>query len=65
MVKAMSRQVNGAKCPKCGLEIEKPQREWDMNPKTPNTQALHVKHYHCPSCGKTFRIGEKIPRPTA
>jgi hypothetical protein len=24
---------------------------------------VHLKHYRCPSCGKTFRIGEKIERP--
>jgi uncharacterized protein with PIN domain len=49
-----------AKCPKCGLEIEKPNSEWNMTPTAPYKRAIHIKHYCCPACKKVFRIGEKI-----
>ncbi|HJX23574.1 MAG TPA: hypothetical protein VJ574_04085 [Candidatus Bathyarchaeia archaeon] len=34
------------KCPKCGTEVAKPKKEWDMG-------KLHIKLYE--HCGKTFR----------
>ncbi|MDH5770144.1 MAG: chorismate-binding protein [Candidatus Bathyarchaeota archaeon] len=38
-----------AKCPKCGAEVTKPLKEWDLSPK------LHVILYECAHCGKKFR----------
>lgn len=49
-----------AKCPKCGLEIERPNKEWNMRPGIMRGQALHVKQYRCPKCDKSFRIADKI-----
>jgi rubrerythrin len=47
--------------PGCGAEIEKPTKEWDMQPKSGRGPALHVKHYKCPVCGHTFRMADKLP----
>jgi len=41
------KEMKMAKCPKCGKDVEKPLKEWDVNPR------LHVKLYEC--CGKKFR----------
>ena len=48
-----------ADCPHCGSLVEKPTKEWDMK-NNPHGPPLHLKHYVCPSCGKTFRKAEKI-----
>jgi len=36
-----------AKCPKCGAEVTRPLKEWDLSKK------VHVKLYQ--HCGKKFR----------
>jgi hypothetical protein len=35
-------------------------KEWNMQPHDGRGPALHVKHYACPQCGKTFRIADKL-----
>jgi len=50
-----------AKCPKCGTEIEKPNKEWILQPQSgPQSVscAIKIKHYVCSQCKKSFRIGE-------
>ena len=42
-----------AKCPKCGINVEKPEKTWTMAPK--KRKPLTVGLYKCPSCGKSFR----------
>jgi DNA-directed RNA polymerase subunit RPC12/RpoP len=49
-----------AKCVRCGIEIESPTKMWNMKPKDGRGPALHIKHYRCPQCGKSFRIADKI-----
>jgi DNA-directed RNA polymerase subunit RPC12/RpoP len=48
------------KCARCGIDIEQPMKEWNMQPKDGRGPALHVKHYACPQCGKTFRVADKL-----
>jgi hypothetical protein len=52
------------KNPDCGIEIERPMKEWDMPPPRNGrnqNHKLHISHYACPKCGKTFRIAGKVP----
>ena len=51
---------NLTKCARCGLDIERPMKEWNMQPKDGRGPALHVKHYSCPQCGKKFRVADKL-----
>jgi hypothetical protein len=39
--------LNKMKCPKCGMEVAKPIKEWNLSPK------VRVKLYQ--HCGKKFR----------
>ena len=48
------------KCARCGIDIQKPMKEWNMQPRDGRGPALHVKHYACPQCGKKFRIADKL-----
>jgi uncharacterized protein with PIN domain len=48
------------KCPRCGTEIERPMKEWNMIPHSESKPKIHVKHYRCPQCNKTFRLADKI-----
>ncbi len=48
------------KCARCGLDIERPMKEWNMQPRDGRGPALHVKHYACPQCGKKFRVADKL-----
>jgi len=49
-----------AKCPKCGVDVETPLKEWKMkgrkegHPDEHNT--ITVQQFRCP-CGKSFRKG--------
>ncbi len=45
-----------AKCPKCGNEVEKPEKTWTMAPK--GRKPLNVGLYKC-TCGKSFRASVK------
>lgn len=57
----VSRWVNKmTKCARCGLDIERPMKEWNMQPRNGRGPALHVKHYACPQCGKKFRVADKL-----
>jgi len=57
----ISNLVNSmAKCARCGLDIERPMKEWNMQPRDGRGPALHVKHYACPQCGKKFRVADKL-----
>jgi len=51
---------NVTKCARCGLDIERPMKEWNMQPRDGRGPALHVKHYACPQCGKKFRVADKL-----
>ena len=48
------------KCSRCGIDIERPMKEWNMQPRDGRGPALHVKHYACPQCGKKFRVADKL-----
>ena len=48
------------KCARCGIDIDQPMKEWNMQPRDGRGPALHVKHYACPQCGKTFRVADKL-----
>lgn len=48
------------RCARCGLDIERPMKEWNMQPRDGRGPALHVKHYSCPQCGKKFRVADKL-----
>lgn len=57
----INSQVNNlTKCARCGLDIERPMKEWNMQPRDGRGPALHVKHYACPQCGKKFRVADKL-----
>lgn len=43
----MNEEEKMAKCPKCGAEVTRPIKEWDLSPK------VHVKLYQ--HCGNKFR----------
>lgn len=47
-------------CPECRNEIEKPWKEWNMQPKNGRGPLLHLKQYTCGHCGRKFRIADKI-----
>ncbi|WP_455285507.1 hypothetical protein [[Eubacterium] cellulosolvens] len=55
-----TRVNNVTKCARCGLDIERPMKEWNMQPRDGRGPALHVKHYACPQCGKKFRVADKL-----
>ena len=42
-----------ARCPTCGKDVEKPNKEWNLS-------RTRVKQYEC--CGKKFREYIKRPR---
>ncbi|MCJ7455846.1 hypothetical protein MUP07_03765 [Candidatus Bathyarchaeota archaeon] len=48
------------KCARCGIDIERPMKEWNMQPRDGRGPALHVKHFSCPQCGKKFRVADKL-----
>jgi len=48
------------KCARCGIDIQQPMKEWNMQPRDGRGPALHVKHFACPQCGKTFRVADKL-----
>ena len=60
---SLGGDTNMAKCARCGIDIERPMKEWNMQPRDGRGPALHVKHYACPQCGKTFRIADKLIGP--
>ena len=47
-----------AKCPKCGMEVSKPNKKWTMAgraDKHGKKMRLEIGLYECPRCHKTFR----------
>jgi len=59
-VPVINKVSNMTKCARCGLDIERPMKEWNMQPRDGRGPALHVKHYSCPQCGKKFRVADKL-----
>jgi len=59
-VPLVNKVSNMTKCARCGLDIERPMKEWNMQPRDGRGPALHVKHYSCPQCGKKFRVADKL-----
>ncbi|RLE95128.1 MAG: chorismate-binding protein [Thermoprotei archaeon] len=45
------------KCPKCGADVEKPLKTWQLAPK--GRKPVTVGLFKCPKCGAYFRKGVK------
>mgnify|MGYP000194439455 FL=1 len=45
------------KCPKCGTEVEKPIKTWQLAPK--GRKPVTIGLFKCPNCGTFFRKGVK------
>jgi len=45
------------RCPKCGAEVEKPVKTWQLAPK--GRKPVTIGLFKCPNCGAYFRKGVK------
>jgi len=53
----LGERLKMAKCPKCGAEVDKPQKTWQLAPK--GKKAVTIGLFKCPKCGAYFRAAVK------
>jgi len=49
-----------AKCPKCGTEVEKPIKEWEIQPKRKKGPRVRISLFECPNCKTRFRTAKRV-----
>lgn len=56
--------VSTVKCKRCHADTpDIPTKSWDIHPYGRPELTVKIKLYNCRICGKSFRLGERMPLP--